>query len=142
MGLRYAFSAPPPSPPAAPPVEAPAQSPARLYLVFFDWDSAILTPRAADVVAEAARHSTLVHTTTIAVNGYADTSHAGPGVRGQQYNQRLSLRRADNVRSALIRDGVPADIIDVHGDGDARLLVPTGPNTREPQNRRVEIELH
>ena len=139
LGLRYAFNAAPPPPSAPAPVAAPAPAPARTYLVFFDWDSAILSPRAASVVAEAARNSAQIHTTTIEVDGYADTSHALPGGRGAQYNLRLSLRRAARVKAELIRDGVPANMIDTHGFGDTRLLVPTGPNVREPQNRRVEI---
>lgn len=46
------------------------------------------------------------------------------------------------TKKGSIRDGVPASAIDVHGYGEAHPLVPTGPNTREPQNRRVEIILH
>ncbi len=54
----------------------------------------------------------------------------------------LSLRRANSVKAELIRDGVPANAIDIQGYGEAHPLVPTGPDTREPQNRRVEIILH
>ena len=143
VGVAYAFNAAPPPPPPAPaPVVAPAPAPARTYLVFFDWDKSYLTPRARQIVAEAAQNSTRVQTTQIQVNGYADTSHALPGRRGQEYNLRLSIRRADSVRAELVRDGVPTGAIDVHGYGDTHLLVPTGPNVREPQNRRVEIILH
>jgi outer membrane protein OmpA-like peptidoglycan-associated protein len=142
VGVRYAFNSAPPPPPPAPVVQAPAPAPARTYLVFFDWDKSYLTPRARQIVAEAAQNSTRTQTTTIEVNGYADTSHALPGERGQQYNLRLSLRRADSVKAELIRDGVPANVIEVHGYGDSHLLVQTGPNVREPQNRRVEIILH
>ena len=53
----------------------------------------------------------------------------------------LSLRRAQSVKAELIRDGVPAAAVDIHGYGEQKPLVPTGPNTREPQNRRVEIIL-
>ena len=38
-----------------------------------------------------------------------------------------------------IADGVPENAITIQGFGDTRLLVPTGPGVREPQNRRVEI---
>ncbi len=131
VGLAYAFNPAPPAP-----------APARTYLVFFDWDKSYLTPRARQIVAEAATNSAHVQATTIEVDGHADTSHALPGHRGQDYNLRLSLRRADAVRAELIRDGVPANVISVHGFGDTHLLVPTGPNVREPQNRRVEIVLH
>ena len=143
VGLAYAFNtAPPPPPPAAAPEPAPAPSPARTYLIFFGWDKSFLTPRARQIVAEAAQNSTRVQTTNIEVNGYADTSHALSGRRGQDYNLRLSLRRADAVRAELVRDGVPTGVIAVHGYGDTHLLVPTGANVREPQNRRVEIILH
>ena len=64
------------------------------------------------------------------------------GAAGAKYNQGLSVRRATSVKAELIRDGVPASAIDIHGYGESHPLVPTGPNAREPQNRRVEIILH
>ncbi|GAN77400.1 OmpA family protein [Acidisphaera rubrifaciens] len=131
IGLRYAFGIePPPAPaPAAPPVAAPARS----YLVFFDWDRANLTERARQIIHEAAENSTKVQYTRIEVNGYTDTS----GTR--QYNQGLSIRRAQAVAAELVRDGVPRQSITIQGFGETHLLVPTGPGVREAQNRRVEI---
>ncbi len=128
-------------PPATTSAPAPAPAPARTYLVFFDWDRSVLTPRARQIVAEAAANSRAGNATRIEVDGYADTSHALPGERGRDYNLRLSMRRADAVRAELVRDGVPGGTIAVHGFGDTHLLVATGPNVREPQNRRVEILL-
>ena len=140
FGLRYAFDTAPPAPPPGPaPVMAPAPAAARTYLVFFDWDSAELTARARQIVADAAQNAMHVRTTRLEVDGYADSSHALPGRSGQDYNLSLSLRRTDAVRAELVRDGVAAAAIQVHGYGDTNLLVPTGPNVREPQNRRVEI---
>lgn len=106
--------------------------------MFFDWDKSNLTGRAREIVAQAAQASTHVQTTRIEVNGYTDNSAAHPGARGQKYNQGLSVRRAQSVKAELIRDGVPAAAIDIHGYGEQHPLVPTGPNTREPQNRRVK----
>ena len=141
LSLRYAFDTAPPPPPPAPVIVPPAPTPARTYLVFFDWDKSNLTGRAREIVAQAAQASTHVQTTRIEVNGYADNSAAHPGARGQAYNMNLSIRRANSVKAELIRDGVPAAAIDIHGYGEQHPLVPTGPNTREPQNRRVEIIL-
>jgi len=131
-GIRYAFNVAPPPPPPAP-IVAPAPAPARSYLVFFDWDRADLTDRARQIIREAAENSTRVQYTRIEVNGYTDTSGSAA------YNQRLSVRRAQNVAAELVKDGVPRTAITIQGFGETNLLVPTGPNVREPQNRRVEI---
>lgn len=141
LGMRYAFDTAPPPPPPAPVVTPPAVAPARTYLVFFDWDKSTLTSRASEIVRQAAEASTHVQTTRIEVNGYTDNSAAHPGARGQRYNLGLSERRAKAVKAELIRNGVPETAIDIHGYGEQHPLVPTGPNTREPQNRRVEIIL-
>jgi outer membrane protein OmpA-like peptidoglycan-associated protein len=135
IGLRYAFGvAPAPvMAPAAAPVPAAAVS--RSYIVFFDWDRADLTDRARQIVGEAAANSTKVQTTRIEVNGYTDTSGT------PQYNQGLSVRRAQAVAAELVKDGVPKNAIFMQGFGESHPLVPTGPNVREPQNRRVEIIL-
>ncbi len=135
IGLRYNFVPPPPPPPLAP-MAAPAPAPARSYLVFFDWDKATLTPRAQQIIGEAAANSTKVQYTQIQVNGYTDTSGT------PQYNQGLSIRRAQAVAAELVKDGVPKAAIAIQGFGETHLLVPTGPGVREPQNRRVEIIIH
>ncbi|MFT8677993.1 OmpA family protein, partial [Gluconacetobacter sp.] len=127
-------------PPAVEPA-APAPAQTRTYLVFFDWDKSGLSDRARAIVSTAAQASTHTQTTRIEVNGYTDNSAAHPGPRGAHYNMALSLRRAQAVQAELIRDGVPGTAIDIHGFGEDHPLVPTGPNTREPQNRRVEIIL-
>ncbi len=140
LGLRYEFNPAPPPPPPGPPAEsAPAPAPSRTYLVFFDWDRATLSDRARQIIAEAAQASTRVQTTRLEVNGYTDNSAAQPGERGAAYNQALSVRRATAVRGELVRDGVPETAIDIHGYGETHPLAQTAPNTREPQNRRVEI---
>jgi outer membrane protein OmpA-like peptidoglycan-associated protein len=133
LGVRYAFNVAPPPLPSPPPAAAPAPAPARSYLVFFDWDRADLTDRGRQIIREAAENSTRVQYTRIEVNGYTDTSGS------PEYNQRLSVRRAQTVTAELVRDGVPRDAISVQGFGETHLLVPTGPDVREAQNRRVEI---
>ena len=143
VGLRYEFNPAPPPPPAPLPTEAaPAPAPSRTYLVFFDWDRADLSDRARLIIAEAAQASTRVQMTRVDVSGYTDSSAAQPGARGEAYNQALSVHRAQSVQAELVKDGVPSSAIDIHGYGESHPLVPTGPNTREAQNRRVEIVMH
>jgi outer membrane protein OmpA-like peptidoglycan-associated protein len=134
VGLRYAFDTEVPAPPPAPaPTAAPAPQPTRTYLVFFDWDRADLTARAKQIIADAATNAGRVTYTRIEVSGHADRSGT------PQYNQGLSLRRAQNVASELVHDGVRQNMIDIHAYGDTKPLVPTAAGVREPQNRRVEI---
>jgi outer membrane protein OmpA-like peptidoglycan-associated protein len=134
LGVRYSFGQAPSMPPPAPtPVAAPMPAPSRTYLVFFDWDKADLSDRARQIISEAAQNSTHVQYTRIAVNGYTDLSGT------PQYNQGLSVRRAQAVAGELVRDGVPRTSIDIHGFGETHPLVPTAQGVREPQNRRVEI---
>ncbi len=136
LGFRYALFQPPPPPPPAPvPPPPPAPQEARTYLVFFDWDRADLTERARQIVAEAADASRHVQTTRIEVNGYTDLSGTAA------YNLKLSVRRARSVEAELVRDGVPAGEIEIHGYGEADPLVSTAKGVREPQNRRVQIIL-
>jgi outer membrane protein OmpA-like peptidoglycan-associated protein len=139
LGLRYQiFNPPPPAPmaPAPAPVAAPAPAPARTFLVFFDWDKYNLTPRATEIISEAASDSKSSSVTTLDVSGYTDTSGT------PDYNMGLSERRAKAVAAQLETDGVPASEIEIHAYGETHLLVATGPGVREPQNRRVEIVLH
>jgi outer membrane protein OmpA-like peptidoglycan-associated protein/outer membrane protein W len=134
IGLRYAFNTAAPPPPAAPvPAAAPAPAPSRTYLVFFDWDRSDLTDRARQIVADAAQNVGRVQYTRIEVDGHADRSGT------PQYNQGLSLRRAQTVAGELVKDGVPQAAINIQAFGDTRPLVPTAAGVREPQNRRVEI---
>jgi len=140
IGLRYQLFTPQPVPPApapeaAAPAAAPAPAPAKTYLVFFDWDKSDLTPRATQIIAEAASDSKTDNVTTIQVSGYTDTSGT------PDYNQGLSERRAQAVAAQLVTDGVSQSEIEIHAYGETHLLVPTGPGVREPQNRRVEIDL-
>jgi outer membrane protein OmpA-like peptidoglycan-associated protein len=132
VGVRYNFGQ------ARPPAPAPAAvapSPARTFLVFFDWNRADLTTRARQIIAEAAQARTSQQVTRIEVTGHTDTSGS------PQYNQGLSVRRANAVAAELVRLGVPRNEITARGAGESQLLVATPDNTREPQNRRVEIVL-
>jgi OOP family OmpA-OmpF porin len=133
IGMRYAFGTAPAPAPAVTPV---ADLGAKTFLVFFDWDKYDLTDRGAGIVHEAASYSQGNRYTRIDVDGNTDTSGT------PQYNQGLSERRARTVAGELVRDGVPQNAISMHAYGDTKLLVPTGPGVREPQNRRVEIVFH
>ena len=127
-GVQYKFVSPPAAPPPPPPMVTPPS-----FMVFFDWDRANLSAQALNTIKQAAGAYKQKGNARITATGHTDTSGT------EAYNMALSLRRANAVKDALVREGVPATAIAVVGRGEQGLLVQTGPNVREPQNRRVEI---
>jgi outer membrane protein OmpA-like peptidoglycan-associated protein len=57
------------------------------------------------------------------------------------YNDRLSLMRAERVRDELVKLGIPAGRVRIAGRGEREPLVPTADGVAEPRNRRVEINV-
>jgi outer membrane protein OmpA-like peptidoglycan-associated protein len=148
FGFTYKFNAPAPAPVPAPiPVVAPQQpapAPApvakavaakRNFIVFFDFDKAIITPEAARIIQQAASTANSTAVTRIDLTGHTDLSGS------ERYNQALSIKRGNSVKAELVKLGVPAAQIDVVGKGKSDPLVATPDGVREPQNRRVEIVL-
>jgi outer membrane protein OmpA-like peptidoglycan-associated protein/opacity protein-like surface antigen len=119
---------PPPPPPAAPPPAPPKQ-----FVVYFEFDKSNLTPEGSKVVLDAAAAYKQTGSARIAITGYTDLSGT------QKYNLGLSKRRADTVHAALVRDGVPDNVIAEAWRGKENPAVPTPDGVREPRNRRVEI---
>jgi len=62
-------------------------------------------------------------------------------VGGLQFNDRLSLQRAERVRGELVKLGIPESRVQVAGRGEREPLVATGDEIPEPRNRRVEISV-
>ena len=128
--IQLKFGSSPPPPPPPPPMVTPPS-----FMVFFDWDRSNLSAQALATIKQAADAFKAKGSARITATGHTDTS--GP----EAYNMALSLRRANAVKDALVRNGVPATAIAVVGRGEQGLLVPTPDGVREPQNRRVEIVL-
>jgi outer membrane protein OmpA-like peptidoglycan-associated protein len=69
----------------------------------------------------------------VRIIGHTDT--AGDAEK----NWKLGLRRAENVKKLLIRQGIDAGQIESTSHGEKDLLVLTPDNVTEPRNRRVEV---
>ena len=115
--------------------QAAAPPPPRQFLVFFGFNKSNLTSDAEGVVSNAARTAKETGSASLVIVGHADT------VGSDHYNQNLSERRAVAVRTALEAQGIDAGKITASGLGETSLLVQTGDNVKEPQNRRATIDL-
>ena len=133
--VAYNYGLPPQLAAAVPMAPTPVVQPVSRFIVFFDWDRDNITPQAASTIKQAADAFRAGRNTRIEATGHADRSG------GDSYNMGLSIRRANNVKNELVRNGVPAAQIVVIGRGETMPLVQTADGVREPQNRRVEIVL-
>lgn len=104
-----------------------------VYIVFFAWDRAEITPVAATIFDQVADDFARGEVPRIVLSGHTDTSGAA------DYNMGLSERRARAASAELIARGVPESAIEVTWYGETQLRVPTDDEVREPQNRRVEM---
>jgi len=129
-----AAAAPEPVPAPAPaPAAAPAGKPIMTFEdVNFDFDKATLRPTAAAKIDKAVAY---VKETEgeFELKGYADS------IGSEAYNLKLSQRRADAVRNAMIKQGAPADRITAKGYGEASPAASNATKAGRAQNRRVEL---
>ena len=102
-------------------------------MAFFDQDSAALSARAREMIAEDRRIFLEGNFRTLEAVGYADMAEHDP--------IGLSLRRALAVRDELIRLGIDADTIEVRGAGTHMPIAPNVEGRPEPQNRRADVEI-
>ena len=132
--LLGACSQTPPPPPPAPPAQramAPSQMPPAT--VYFATGSSTLSPESMATIQQVAADYKTTANATVTLSGHTDT------VGSPDVNMALSQRRADAVRNALVRAGVPAAAITAGGQGEASLPVQTADNVDERQNRSVAI---
>jgi len=103
--------------------------------VLFDFDKADLKPTAEGKLNHLLTVVNSKPDSRIAIEGHTD-------LRGSDaYNQTLSQRRAESVRSWLVAHGIAAGMISATGAGKSR-PVRTGTTEADHQaNRRVEIRI-
>lgn len=104
-----------------------------IYIVYFDWDRSDIRPDAAAVIADVIGDAMAIGNPPVSVTGHTDLSGSA------EYNMALSMRRANEVRNALINGGIAPDQITTAGRGEAEPAVPTEDGVREQANRRAEI---
>lgn len=103
------------------------------YALWFEFGDDRLTPSGRAVVADAVRDAQSSGARRIVVTGHTDLAGT------DDYNQNLSLRRAEAVKREMVRDGLDDERIVVVARGDRDPAIPTAPGIRDPENRLVVI---
>ena len=128
----------PVSAPAPAPVPAPAPAPApqaSVFTVYFDFDSWTLKAEQLKVLTDVINTARSGGQANIIIVGHTDTS--GPA----DYNQKLSVKRANVVVEALVDMGARRAALHASGVGETDLAVETGDNVKEARNRRTVVTL-
>ena len=131
-------SVPPPAPVTTAPVPPPTTAPAPVsndFTVYFDFDSWTLKAEQLKVLDDVIASARAGGQSNITIVGHTDTS--GPA----DYNQALSVKRANVVVEALVQMGARRNALHASGVGETDLAVQTGDNVKEAKNRRTVITL-
>jgi len=108
----------------------------RTFTINFVLDSATqLAPESAATVAELKKVLATWPAPHLTVVGHADLTGT------QEFNDRLSLQRAQSVAAFLIRSGIPAQQIEITARGKREPLVRTADGVPNPANRRAVITI-
>jgi outer membrane protein OmpA-like peptidoglycan-associated protein len=99
----------------------------------FEFDKADLRPEDRELLSRVAGILLTSPDYSVSVNGHTDD------VGTDEYNQKLSERRAQAVRDYLVKAGLPPEILSVTGHGKKRPLVPGTTEKARAKNRRVEL---
>jgi outer membrane protein OmpA-like peptidoglycan-associated protein len=99
----------------------------------FEFDKADLRPEDRELLSRVAGILLTSPDYSVSVNGHTDD------VGTEEYNQKLSERRAQAVRDYLVKAGLSPDILSVTGHGKKRPLVPGTSEAARAKNRRVEL---
>jgi outer membrane protein OmpA-like peptidoglycan-associated protein len=108
--------------------------------VLFDFDRADVRPESEETLRKVGQVIKAYRSPNVVIVGHTDSKG------GEDYNLKLSIRRADSVKDWLAKKaGVEAGIIKTDGAGESKPVVPnTNPDGSDNpegrrKNRRVEI---
>jgi len=103
--------------------------------MLFDSGSAALKPGAYQEINRVAQVLVQYPETRIRVAGHTDSDGS------EAFNQDLSVRRADNVRNALVGQGVAASRISTIGFGESQPIADNTTAAGKQLNRRVVVTI-
>jgi len=104
--------------------------------ILFDTGEATLRPKAREILSRVAGILLVAPEYQLSVEGHTDS------VGSEDFNQRLSERRAQAVRDYLIEAQLSPDLITTQGFGESQPVASNDTREGRQQNRRVEIVIH
>jgi len=120
--------APAPQPPAATKVTYAADA-------FFDFDKATLKPEGKAKLDDLVGKIQGINLEVIIAVGHTDS------VGNDSYNQKLSVGRAEAVKSYLVSKGIEKNRVYTEGKGEKQPVADNKTAEGRAKNRRVEIEV-
>jgi OOP family OmpA-OmpF porin len=132
--------APPPPRPAPAPKPKPKPKPVAEKVtlaadVLFDFDKSVLKPEGKAKLDDLANKVRAINLEVVIAIGHTDS------IGSDAYNQRLSVRRAESVKSYLVSKGVEPNRIYTEGKGEKQPVASNKTREGRAKNRRVEIEV-
>jgi len=110
-------------------------TPPEQFLIYFKTGKSQLPVEANEVFAKVKATAEARKSCDLSVIGYADR------VRDNDFNDILSLVRAENVANFLKELGIPDRCMDIRYYGENHPVVKTEDEIDEPLNRRVEVQV-
>jgi len=102
---------------------------------FFDFDRAVLKPEGRAKLDDLVEKVRGINLEVIIAVGHTDS------IGTVEYNQRLSVRRAEAVRAYLVSRGIESNRIYTEGKGETQPVADNRTREGRAKNRRVEIEV-
>jgi OOP family OmpA-OmpF porin len=106
---------------------------ARSFLLYFEQGTVTLTPQSTAALIALRAEIAARSGPEVEVIGHTDTIGSG------EDNDDLSMRRAEEVLSWLVSQGLDRSIMSAVGRGERELKDQTADNVGNPANRRVEV---
>ena len=140
------YTPPPAAEPAPPPVAAPTPPPPKApeptsekvsfaAETLFDFDKSAVKPAGKAALDDLLLKLQGMNTEVVVTVGHTDS------VGSNEYNQKLSLRRAEAVKAYLVSKGLETSRVYTEGKGETQPLADNATAEGRAKNRRVTVEV-